>query len=238
MARLLAVVLLGIVTLTVPLANTRMVQAQGIPGNEAGVVVDFGGGAVYTACVDLGTDGQATGEELLRAAGYDVLIEYSSQGGAVCKIGAQGCNYPDQPCWCECMSSPCIYWAYHHLAGDQWLYSTQGASTYVVHSGEVDGWAWGTGTVAQGAQPPVFTFDQICVPPTATPSPTPTARVDVHTYPDPDLGSHDLGAFAHVDANADHDPRCHGYTHVDCRPVADSNDGFNRRTDRIVDAHS
>ena len=137
-------------------------------GNKAGVVVDFGDGVVFTACVDLGTDGQATGEELLQAASFDVLIEYSSQGGAVCKINAQGCNYPDQQCWCQCMSSPCVYWAYHHLAGNQWQYATQGASTYIVHSGEVDGWAWGAGTVAQGAQPPLYTFDQICAPPTAT----------------------------------------------------------------------
>ena len=167
--------LLGILALALVLANAGAAQAQEVTGNKAGVVVDFGDGVVVTACVDLGTDGQATGEELLQAASFDVLIEYSSQGGAVCKINAQGCNYPDQQCWCQCMSSPCVYWAYHHLAGNQWQYATQGASTYVVHSGEVDGWAWGAGTVAQGAQPPLYTFDQICAPPTATPSPTPTA---------------------------------------------------------------
>ena len=166
-------VLLGILALV--LANAGAAQAQEVPGNKAGVVVDFGDGVVVTACVDLGTDGQATGEELLQAASFDVLIEYSSQGGAVCKINSQGCNYPDQQCWCQCMSSPCVYWAYHHLAGNQWQYATQGASTYVVHSGEVDGWAWGAGTVAQGAQPPIYTFDQICAPATATPSPTPTS---------------------------------------------------------------
>lgn len=165
--------LLGILALV--LTNAGAAQAQEVPGNKAGVVVDFGDGVVVTACVDLGTDGQATGEELLQAASFDVLIEYSSQGGAVCKINAQGCNYPDQQCWCQCMSSPCVYWAYHHLAGNQWQYATQGASTYVVHSGEVDGWAWGAGTVAQGAQPPLYTFDQICAPATATPSPTPTS---------------------------------------------------------------
>ena len=197
--------------LALVLANAGAAQAQEVPGNKAGVVVDFGDGVVVTACVDLGTDGQATGEELLQAASFDVLIEYSSQGGAVCKINAQGCNYPDQQCWCQCMSSPCVYWAYHHLAGNQWQYATQGASTYIVHSGEVDGWAWGAGTVAQGAQPPLYTFDQICAPPTATPSPTTEPRPDrdlgAHAHPDADRSSHDLGALAHVYAYADPDER-------------------------------
>ena len=181
------VALLGILALALVLANAGAAQAQEVTGNKAGVVVDFGDGVVVTACVDLGADGQATGEELLHAASFDVLIEYSSQGGAVCKINAQGCNYPDQQCWCQCMSSPCVYWAYHHLAGNQWQYATQGASTYVVHSGEVDGWAWGAGTVAQGAQPPLYTFDQICAPPTATPSPTPTATSTATSAPTPTL---------------------------------------------------
>ena len=99
--RIARLVLLGTVLLMAVFAHTRAAQAQGIPQNKAGVVIDFGGGSVYTACVDLGTDGQATGEELLHTAGFDVLIEYSSQGGAVCKIGVQGCNFPDQNCWCQ-----------------------------------------------------------------------------------------------------------------------------------------
>jgi energy-coupling factor transport system substrate-specific component len=142
-------------------------------GARAGIVIDFGDGVVHTACVDLGADGQATGEEVLAAAGFDILIEYSPMGGAVCKIGPQGCNFPGQPCWCECMSSPCVYWSYNHLQNGQWLYSTVGASIHMVRAGDVEGWAWGAGTVAQGAAPPVRTFEQICAPPTATPTWTP-----------------------------------------------------------------
>ncbi len=139
-------------------------------GNRAGIVVDFGDGVVYTSCVDLGADGQATGQEVLTSAGFDVLIEYSPMGGAVCKIDNQGCNFPGQPCWCECMSSPCVYWSYNHLQEGQWLYSNLGASSYIVRAGAVEGWAWGAGTVAQGAAPPLYTFDQICAAPTATPT--------------------------------------------------------------------
>lgn len=152
-------------------------RAQDAAPAKAGLVVDFGDGNVYTACVDLGPDGQATGEEVLRASGLDVLIEYSPMGGAVCRIDNRGCNYPAQPCWCECMSSPCVYWAYHHLVDGQWVYSTRGASSYVVRAGDVEGWAWGAGTVAQGAQPALRTFAEICAPPTATPTPLPTPTI-------------------------------------------------------------
>ena len=160
--------------LLIAAATGGAVQAQGPEqGARAGIVIDFGDGVVHTACVDLGADGQATGEEVLAAAGFDVLIEYSPMGGAVCKIGGQGCNYPGQPCWCECMSSPCVYWSYNYLQNGQWLYSSLGASTRTVRHGDVEGWAWGAGTVAQGAAPPLRTFEQICTPPTATPTWTP-----------------------------------------------------------------
>lgn len=149
--------------------------AQGPGGNQAGLVIDFGDGNVQMACVDLGPDGQATGEEVLAAAGFDVLMEYGPMGGAVCRIDSQGCDFPGEACWCECLSSPCVYWAYHHLVDGQWMYSTLGASSHLLGPGDVDGWAWGAGTLSQGAQPPVYTFQDICAAPTATPTPTSTA---------------------------------------------------------------
>lgn len=155
-----------------------LTTAQGPYNEYAGLVVDFGDGTIYTACVDLGPDGQATGEEVLRAAGLDILVEYSPMGGAICKISGesdtQGCDFPAEPCWCECMGSPCVYWAYHHLVDGQWEYSTVGASTYVVHGGDVEGWAWGAGTLSQGAQPPVIPFEDLCATATATPTATHT----------------------------------------------------------------
>lgn len=171
-------------------------QGQGPQGARAGVVIDFGDGVVETACVDLGADGQATGEEMLAAAGFDVLIEYSPMGGAVCKIGPTGCNFPGQPCWCQCMSSPCVYWSYNYLQNGQWIYSTLGASVRTVHAGDVEGWAWGAGSMSQGAAPPLRTFDQICAPPatntpvppplaTWTPSPTPTPQPTATWTPSP-----------------------------------------------------
>ena len=162
------------------------VHAQQPYPHHAGIVIRFGDGHVRTACVDLGDDGQATGEEVLRAAGVSVVMEYSGMGGIVCKIDGEGCNFPDQPCFCQCTlnpGEPCVYWIYYYLEGGNWQYSGMGATGHTVHSGEVEGWAWGEGTMAGGeVKPPVMSFDQICVPP-ATPTNTPIPPTDTPVPP-------------------------------------------------------
>lgn len=156
---------------------------------RAGLLVQFGPDSVQTFCVDLGADGQATGEEVLRAAGLGVTIDYSTGlGGTVCKIGNQGCNYPGQACFCECSmqpGDPCVYWVYFHLQDGQWRYAIQGANSYVVRSGDVEGWVWGPGSATGGTQPPVLTFDQICgaAPAPTAPAPTVAATAIPPTQP-------------------------------------------------------
>lgn len=161
------------------LAHALAQASQPFP-QHAGLVVQFGDGEVITACVDLGPDGEAPGEEVLRASGLAVVMEYvPGAGGAVCKIGGEGCDFPNESCFCRCAlnpNEPCIYWSYYHLTEGQWQFSNIGASNYTVGSGDVEGWAWGPGAIgAAGAVPPSLTFEDICVPPTPTPSPSPTA---------------------------------------------------------------
>lgn len=159
------------------LALARPVHAQTPP--FAGVVVQMGDGSVVEYCVPLGFDGQATGEEVLRATGMGVIMEYSGMGGAVCKISSTGCTFPADACFCECTlipGTPCTYWSYHHLIGGTWQYSNGGASNYVVAAGAVEGWRWGTGDLEDGSPPPpVRTFEQICAAQLATRTPTATA---------------------------------------------------------------
>jgi len=161
-------------------------QAQQPYPHHAGIVIRFGSGQVHTACVDLGDDGQATGEDVLRAAGVSVVMEYSGLGGIVCRINDQGCNFPDKPCFCKCTlnpGEPCKYWIYYHLEGGKWQYSGLGASARTVRSGAVEGWAWGEGNVSEGGvKPPVMAFDQICVPP-VTPTNTPIPPTDTPVPP-------------------------------------------------------
>ncbi len=160
----------------------RALRAEDIAPHQAGLVIDFGDGRVMTFCIDLGADGQATGEELLRASNLPVIFEYSGGiGGAVCKIDNVGSNFPAEPCFAHCTLQPgeqCFYWSYSQLVGDHWQFSQIGASSIIVHSGDVNGWAWGASTIAQGAVPPLRTLAEICLPATATPTasltPTPT----------------------------------------------------------------
>jgi hypothetical protein len=135
--------------------------------NQAGLVIQFGDGSLYTACVDLGTDGQATGEDLLRSASLDPVIDYNSGfgGGTVCKIGDDGCSFPADKCFCQCTmkpGEPCVYWTYFHLLDGQWRYANLGASSFIVKPGSVQAWVWGLGGVGSGVQPPNVTFEQIC----------------------------------------------------------------------------
>jgi hypothetical protein len=146
--------------------------------HHAGLVVRDGNGNVTTRCVDLGEDGQASGEEVLRASGLSITAEYSSMGAAICKIGNDGCSYPAEDCFCQCTLQPgqtCMYWSYWHLVNNQWQYSQFGTTNYTVHSGEVEGWSWGAGTTSSAVAPPVYTFSDLCVAtPTNTPTPTST----------------------------------------------------------------
>src|SRR4051794_10494013 len=156
---------------------SRVPRAQDSPPNQAGLVIDFGDGRVMTFCIDPGADGQATGEELLRASNLPVIIEYSGNGGAVCKIDTVGSDFPSEPCFSHCTlrpGEPCMYWSYSQLVGDHWQFSQIGVSSTLVHSGDVYGWAWGESTIARGVQPPLRTLAEICLPATATPTASPT----------------------------------------------------------------
>jgi hypothetical protein len=151
---------------------------------RAGVVVAYPGGEVREACVDLPAGG-ATGMDLLRLAGFDAVAEVTSLGSKVCSIDGAGCDYPAEPCWCECRSlgAECTYWIYHQMRESGWVYSALGASARRVQPGEVDGWAWGAGGEGFGAAPPPRTFDEVCAaPPTDAP---PTDAPPATTEPDP-----------------------------------------------------
>ncbi len=161
--------------------------------SRVGLVVDFGDHHI-TRCVEF-SEPTITGYDVLRRAGLDVVADTSNPMGAiVCDInGTSGC--PASNCFCRCQGSPCLYWAYHHLVDGSWRYSQIGVSSRKVQHGDVEGWAWGTGSLnTSGAQPPVKRFDEICAPPadtpappTSTPAPTKTPQPDAEDTPVPEL---------------------------------------------------
>jgi hypothetical protein len=158
--------------------------------NRAGLVVRYGDGSIETACVSFSEE-VITGYELLRRSNIPVIADLGSGMGAfVCKIGNDGCNFPQEDCACK-FNTEQKYWSYWLLQNDAWQYSNLGAGNASVKSGDVQGWVWGTGSANTEAntKPPVLTLAQICSAaapatptathtatalPTLTPTPTPT----------------------------------------------------------------
>jgi hypothetical protein len=131
--------------------------------HHAGLVVRFSDGQVYTECVAFRGD-SISGADLLQLAHIEVVTAASPMGTAVCKIQNEGCNYPSESCFCKCQGgAECSYWAYYHLIGGKWVYSKVGAGKYQVHDGDVEGWAWGSGTMGSSqVQPPLTSFSEVC----------------------------------------------------------------------------
>lgn len=165
-SRLISVLLCLAALLLLIFSSPGYTQTEDYP-HHAGLVVQFGDGRVETACIDLGSDGAASGEEVLLSSELDVQASYNSKDqAAICKIEEDGCTYPGSTCFCQCQNSSdasCTYWAYFHLVKNDWQYGGLGVSTYTVRAGAVEGWSWGKGQLGKsGTPPPIKTFEEIC----------------------------------------------------------------------------
>lgn len=108
--------------------------------------------------------------DALVKTGLELRVGNSGGLGAwICKIGPDGCDYPEEHCVCQSFGPGGVYWTYHHLKEGKWRTSTVGAGSYRVKDGDVEGWAWSTGN------PPTLvpTFEQVCA--SARPQATNTA---------------------------------------------------------------
>jgi len=155
---------------------SRLAQAN--DPHQVGLVVVHGNGQVTSQCITFQGE-EISGYELLEQSNLDLNIDASnSMGATICRLDGEGCNYPQDDCFCQCQSSRnCIYWSYWHLDDGQWQYSSLGSSSYSLHGGEVQGWVWSKGNVGSSAEkaPPQTSFEAICAPaPTDTPIPTET----------------------------------------------------------------
>ncbi|HEC36251.1 MAG TPA: hypothetical protein ENI39_06935 [Anaerolineae bacterium] len=174
LARRSAIILL----LAAALLGVGPAMAQEPPPNQAGLVVVYGDGRVVTRCVSF-TEEAISGADLLRRSGLSVVMTfYGGLGYGVCAIGGKGCG-TGQECFCQCRGATCTYWVYSHRQPDgSWAVSGVGASSWLLHDGDVDGWVWGDGTVA----PPVVSFEAVCgseadVSSSISQAPSPTAEV-------------------------------------------------------------
>ncbi len=144
---------------------------------RVGLYVQFEDGSSLTRCVELDAANypvgeEATGLDVLRQSGLDLIFETGSGFGAkICKLGKTGCDYPAEDCFCRCQGTPCQYWTYWYAAEGQWKYSAQGASSHTVKDGDVEAWVWGSG---KSSPPADVLAAGICpVPATATPQGAP-----------------------------------------------------------------
>ena len=149
----------------------ELTRAQGGEEARAGLVIAMPDGEVRAMCVTLGVP-EISGEALLRRAGIAVAAHVTPLGAMVCALDGQGCEHPTEPCWCACrdLGAGCAYWAYHVREEGAWRYAPLGPSARRVRHGDVDGWAWGTGSLVSGAQPPERSWASLCasdVPPPA-----------------------------------------------------------------------
>jgi hypothetical protein len=130
--------------------------------NYAGLIVVFGDGRVEQRCVGF-AEASISGYELLRRSGLPLSVEAGAIGPTVCKIGGDGCGFPQEACFCRCMGSPCVYWSYWRLQTDgDWYYQALGAGNTEVRNGDVQGWHWAEGTTNDAQSPPAATFAEIC----------------------------------------------------------------------------
>ena len=177
--------------LALALALPALGRAQEQQPNRAGLVIRHGDGRVVTACVSF-AEPEISGVDLLERAGVSYIAQTGGGGSAVCKLDGEGCDYPAEDCFCKCKGAECVYWAYQSLRGGKWSYSQIGAASFRVKPGDVQGWAWGAGSIQSGAQPPILALDQICaagaaqptvILPAPTEPPPPTAEPPTEPLP-------------------------------------------------------
>jgi hypothetical protein len=162
----------------IALFSAAAIRADG--PNQVGLVLVHGDGDVVTRCIEFDED-ELSGYDILDRSGLDLNIEPSGgMGVTVCRIDDEGCSFPQEPCFCQCLGggTDCIYWSYWQLRGDSWQYSGTGASSHSAGHGDIEGWVWGLGTASEAAPPPVIPFDEICALPTSTPMPTDTPTLE------------------------------------------------------------
>lgn len=139
-----------------------LAQSEDQTPNRAGLVVVHADGSVVSRCVGFHEE-SISGYDLLVRGGFAPRAEVTGMGASVCSIEGQGCGEGEN-CFCQCMSSPCIYWTYWQLGPEGWRYFNMGAANNQVGDGAVQGWRWGESKPNAPAEiaPPPVTFADIC----------------------------------------------------------------------------
>jgi len=149
-------------------------------------------GVVHTAKVTFSSD-SISGLDALRSAGFEPHVRvFGGNGGAVCAldIGSTTIGCPADTTCLTCAQP--AYWAYFRaLAGaTSYTYSAMGAGNTQVHDGDVEAWAWGTGSPPS----PFVSFRDVWGPDPTTTRPPVTHAPTTHPTPPPTDPVTGLGA--------------------------------------------
>lgn len=132
-------VVTGILLLAVILGGESGMAAD--EPKQAALVVQFGDGRVETRCITFEED-EIRGTDLLDRSGLEMVVDVSSGlGVTVCQIEGQGCAYPTEHCFCQCMGGgECAYWNYffRETGEGPWSYSALGAALRKIGDGSVE----------------------------------------------------------------------------------------------------
>ena len=127
-----------------------------------------------TRCISF-SEPSISGLELLARSGLTVV----TWGGAVCQVEQTGCQYPSEPCFCQCMRPPCSYWSYWYWKDDRWMYSAIGSADHNVVDGSVEAWLWGNAETP----PDMITFAEVCLGDSSPEAPPPPVNSTVASPP-------------------------------------------------------
>jgi hypothetical protein len=146
--------------------------------HHAALVIQHSGGNVLTKCVAFAEE-QITGLQLIQRSDVQYQAQsFGSIGSAMCQIDREPSTVPP-----GCFGSG-AYWQYFHRLGDGWQASAAGASSSLLHDGDMDGWRFAVGA---NQAPGNVAFAAVCgVPPppvAATHAPSATAAVRLTPNP-------------------------------------------------------
>jgi len=141
--------------------------------HRAAIAVEHSSGALLKACVNFAGD-QISGFQLIHDSGIEYQAQaFGSLGEAICQL-----DYEPRQTPANCFGTG-AYWQYFHRAPSGWVQSGAGASSWMLHDGDMDGWHYATGA----AQPPAnLTFATVCASP-AVPPPSATHSAQTSVAP-------------------------------------------------------
>jgi hypothetical protein len=143
--------------------------------HHAALVIQHTSGSFITRCVAFAEE-QINGLQLVQRSGVEYEAQdFGSIGSAMCQLDQEPLTVPP-----GCFGSG-PYWQYFHRQGAGWQASVVGASSSVLHDGDMDGWRYAAGA---NQAPGNVSFAAVCgAPPPVATTRAPSATGSIRPAP-------------------------------------------------------